>query len=227
MNEFSRLKLLLKDKYDLLKNKKVLIIGLGGVGGYALESITRTGISNLIIVDNDIIEESNLNRQLIALKTNIGKYKTDEFESRILNINPSANVKKINEFILEDNIDLLFDDNVDYIIDACDTVKTKCLIIKKCIEKNIKFISCMGTGRKIHPEMLKITDLSKTNYDPIAKKIRKFAKDNKIIKKIPVVSSDEVPFESSDEAIPSISFVPAVAGMLLASYVINDIISGD
>ena len=221
------MKLLLNDKFDLLNNKKVLIIGLGGVGGYALEAIARTGINNIIIVDNDTIEESNLNRQLIALKSNIGKYKVDEFEKRILNINSNVKIKKIKDFIDEDNIDLLFDEDVDYIIDACDTIKTKCLIIKKCIEKNIKFISCMGTGRKIHPELLKITDLSKTNYDPIAKKIRKYVKDNKIIKKIPVVSSDEVPFKSSSKSIPSISFVPAVAGMLLASYVINDIISGD
>ena len=227
MDQFSRLELLIDDHLDSIKEKKVLIIGLGGVGGYALENLIRAGIHDVIIVDNDIIEKSNLNRQIIALNSNIGKYKTDAFKLRIADINPNCKVKIINEYITEDNIDLLFEDNIDYLVDACDTIKTKELIIKNCIEKNIKFITCCGTGNKLNPELFEITTLSKTDYDPIAKRLRKYVKDNRIKGKIMVVSSKESGKIKGISTIPSISFVPAAAGILLASYVINDIIKGD
>ena len=142
MEELARLNLLIPDKISSIQNKTVLIIGLGGVGGYALENIVRCGVKKVIIVDNDIIEKSNLNRQIIALNSNIGKYKTEAFKSRIMDINPNCEVKTITSFIDEDNIDLLFEDDIDYLIDACDTIKTKELIISKCLAKNIKFITC-------------------------------------------------------------------------------------
>ena len=227
MEEFSRLELLIDKHLDDIKTKKVLIIGLGGVGGYALESLIRAGIEDIIIVDNDIIEKSNLNRQIIALNSNIGKYKTEAFMMRIKDINPHCKVKVINEFIDDKNINLLFEEKIDYLVDACDTIKTKELIIKICLEKNIKFITCCGTGNKLNPELFEITTLAKTDYDPIAKRLRKFVKDESLKGKIMVVSSKESGRIKGIKTIPSISFVPAAAGILLASYVINDIIEGD
>lgn len=227
MNDFSRLELLINEKIDVLKTKKVLIIGLGGVGGYALESIVRCGILNITIVDGDIIENTNINRQIIALSSTIGQYKTDAFEKRILDINPNCTIKKITKFIDENNINLLFEDDVDYIIDACDTINTKKLIIKKCNEKKIKLISAMGTGNKLNPLKFTITELKNTSYDPIAKILRKYVKDEKIKMNVMVVSSDEAKIQNNIKEIPSISFIPAISGNLLASYVINDILKGD
>lgn len=224
MDQFERLNLLIPNKLDLIKSKTVLIIGLGGVGSYACEALVRSGIQNFIIVDNDKISLSNLNRQLMTYHSNIGKYKTDEIEKRILSINPSCNIKKITEFITSNNIDELFKNKVDYIVDACDTVNVKMGLIKKCVKKDIKFISSMGTGNKMDPTRLKIIDIRKTSYDPIAKKIRKMVKDERIKNKIMVVCSDEQPRVKIYKTIPSNSFVPATAGLLCASYVINDIV---
>lgn len=227
MDEFSRLELLIKEKINLLKEKKILIIGLGGVGGYALETLVRSGISNIIIVDGDIVEKTNINRQIIALNSTIGMYKVDACLERIKDINPNIKVKVINKYINEDNIDLLFEDKIDYLIDACDTMCVKELIIKNCLDKNIKLISCMGTGNKLNPLKFKIMDLRDTNYDPIAKRLRKYLKTLNTNKKVYVVSSDEEIIVKDSKTIPSISFVPAQAGILLSSYVINDILKGD
>ena len=191
MNQFERLELLIHEKINDIYNKTVLIIGLGGVGSYAVEAIVRSGISNLIIVDNDTISLSNLNRQLMTYHSNIGNYKTDEVEKRILSINPNANITKITEFIDLNNIKNLFKTHIDYVIDACDTMIVKLELIRICKRKNIKLISCMGTGNKMDPSRLKIMDIRKTSYDPIAKKIRKMVKDEKINGKVMVVCSDE------------------------------------
>lgn len=217
-----RLELLIGDKITTLKNKCVLIIGLGGVGGYALENIVRCGIENIIIVDNDIIDITNLNRQIIALNSNIGLYKVDAWEQRIKDINPNTKVIKIKEFITKENISLLFQNKIDYLIDACDTIETKKEIIRKCLQKNIKFISSMGTGNKLDMTKFKIEDVRKTSYDPIAKIIRKMVKDEHIKGKIPVVYSIESPIKV--KKVGSISFTPATSGLMCASYVINDII---
>ena len=224
MNQFERLELLIHEKINDIYNKTVLIIGLGGVGSYAVEALVRSGISNLIIVDNDRVSLTNLNRQLMTYHSNIGEYKTDEVEKRILSINPSAKVTKVTEFINLDNINELFKTNIDYVIDACDTMIVKLELIRICKRKNIKLISCMGTGNKMDPSRLKIMDIRKTSYDPIAKKIRKMVKDEKINSKVMVVCSDEVGHVKIDKEIPSNSFVPAAAGLLCASYVINDIV---
>jgi len=224
MNQFERLELLIQDKINDIYNKNVLIIGLGGVGSYAVEALVRSGVSNLIIVDNDTISLSNLNRQLMTYHNNIGNFKTDEIEKRILSINPNAKITKITEFINLDNIHKLFENDIDYVIDACDTLIVKQELIKICNRKKIKLISCMGTGNKMDPSKLKIVDIRKTNYDPIAKRIRKMVKDEKINGKIMVVCSDEAPKVKIAKEIPSNSFVPATAGLLCASYVINDIV---
>lgn len=215
-----------KENIEKLRTSTVLIIGLGGVGGYALESIVRSGIENLIIVDADIIESSNLNRQLISLHSTIGMKKVDAFEKRILDINPKAKIKKIDKFINEDNINILFEQKIDYLIDACDTIPTKKLIIKECIKKNIPMISCMGMGRKLNISKVKVQDIRNTSYDPIAKKIRKMVNEEKIKEKIMVVSSTEQPITNTKKHISSNSFVPAVAGINCASYIIHLIIGG-
>lgn len=224
MGQFERLELLVHEKINDIYNKKVLIIGLGGVGSYAVEALARSGISNLIIVDNDTISLSNLNRQLMSYHNNIGKFKTDEIEKRILSINPNAKVKKITEFIDLNNINKLFETEIDYVVDACDTLIVKLELIRICKRKNIKLISSMGTGNKMDPTKLRIMDIRKTSYDPIAKKIRKMVKDEKINGKVMVVCSDEQGKVKIDKEIPSNSFVPATAGLLCASYVINDIV---
>ena len=224
MNQFERLELLIHDKINDIYNKTVLIIGLGGVGSYAVEALVRSGISNLIIVDNDTISLTNLNRQLMSYHTNIGNFKTDEIEKRILSINPSANITKITEFIDMNNINKLFEKHIDYVVDACDTLMVKLELIRICKRENIKLISSMGTGNKMDPSKLKIMDIRKTSYDPLAKRIRKMVKDEKINGKVMVVCSDEKGKVKIEKEIPSNSFVPATAGLLCASYIINDIV---
>lgn len=224
MSQFERLELLIKNKINDIYNKKVLVIGLGGVGSYAVEALIRNGIQDITIVDNDTISLSNLNRQLMTYQSNIGKFKTDEIEKRIISINPNCKVTKITRFITLENINELFNKDYDYIVDACDTITVKLELIRISKHKNIKLISCMGTGNKMDPSKLKIIDIRKTSYDPIAKIIRKMVKDERIKGKVMVVCSDEIAYTKIKDVIPSNSFVPASAGLLCASYVINDIV---
>ena len=220
------IKLIGEENLEKIKSKTVAVVGVGGVGGYAVESLIRAGISKLIIIDYDIVDITNLNRQIISLQSNIGKYKTDVIKERINNINPDCNVITINTKLNEENLYLLFNEKPDYIIDACDTLKVKEMIILECKKRKIKLISSMGTGNKLNPELLKITDIRKTSYDPLAKKIRKFVVDNKIKGKVMVVSSVEQP-KKVEGVISSISFVPPISGLLCTSYVINDILKED
>ena len=211
-----------ENKLKIIKDLNILIIGLGGVGGYTVESLVRCGISNITLVDGDVIKPSNLNRQIISNTKNIDKYKTTEWEKRIKLINPDCNIKLINKMIDLNNIDLLFEDNYDYIIDCCDTSRIKIELVKLCNEKNIKLVSCMGTAKKIDASKVKITTLDKTDTDPLAKKVRNSIKDKKIMKKVTVVYSDELPLKN--DILGSTSYVPAVAGLFVTNYIINDII---
>ena len=223
MKQFDRLELLVGNKINDIMDKTVLVLGLGGVGSYVCESLILSGIEKIIIVDNDKVDITNLNRQLMTTLDNIGKFKTDVWKERIKLINPNCQVIDINTFIDRDNIDLLFNYDIDYFVDACDTIDTKVLAIKKCQEKGINVISCMGTGNKMNPSRLKITDISKTSYDKLAKVMRKKLKEVEI-KHVTVVSSDEESYTKIDKTIPSNSFVPATAGLLITSYIINDIV---
>ena len=223
MSQFQRFELLIGEKFKNVAAKTVLILGLGGVGSYACESLIRSGIGNIIIVDNDVIDITNLNRQLMSDHNNIGKSKIDVWVERIKRINPECHVTGIKQFINEDNIASLFKYKIDYFIDACDTINTKVLAIKNCLNKHIKIISCMGTGNKMDPSKLQIMDLSKTKYDRLAKIMRKKLNDEGI-KYVKVVCSDEKPYTKVTKEIPSNSFVPATAGLLITSYVINDIV---
>lgn len=222
--QLERLELLIgKEKIDRLKHKTVLVLGLGGVGGYTVESLARSGIGKLILVDYDTIDITNLNRQIVSTLENIGEKKTDAWEKRIQSICKDCKIQKIEEKITPDNIELLFQENPDFIVDACDTIPTKKELIKECLKRNIPFISSMGTGNKLDPTKLEIIDVRKTSYDPIAKIIRKMVKEERIKGKIPVICSTEVP-RKSEGKIASCAFVPSVAGLYASSYVIRYLI---
>ena len=213
-----------EDNVNKLKKANVLIVGLGGVGGYALETLVRSGIYNLTIVDGDIVELSNLNRQIISKRDVIGRPKTLVAQARTLEINPDVNLRVINEFISEDNFSLLNIDSFDYVIDACDDLNLKILLIKNA--GKYKLISSMGTANKMDMTRFKITTIDKTSYDPLAKIIRKKIKEEKIRTKFKVVSSDEKVMKNGTK-LGTIAYMPAVSGLLCASYVINDIIDNN
>ena len=225
MYQLSRLKLLTNETtIEKIMNTNVLLIGLGGVGGFAFDCLIRSGICDITIVDGDKFEITNLNRQLFALHTTIGENKTDVCEKFGKQINPEVNIKKISKNITLENINEIDFKQYDYILDACDTVSIKKEIIRICTRNNIKLISCMGTGNKLKPNLLEITEIRKTKADPLAKILRKMVKEERIKQKVHVVSSTEVPKKVEGREIGSITFVPATAGILMASYVINDII---
>lgn len=211
-----------EDDVNKLKKANVLIVGLGGVGGYALETLVRSGIYNLTIVDGDIVELSNLNRQIISKRDVIGRPKALVAQARTLEINPDVNLKVINQFISEDNFSLLNIDSFDYVIDACDDLNLKMLLIKNA--DKYKLISSMGTANKMDMTRFKITTIDKTSYDPLAKIIRKKIKEEKIRTKFKVVSSDEKVMKNGAK-LGTIAYMPGVSGLLCASYVINDIIN--
>ncbi len=211
-----------EDDVNKLKKANVLIVGLGGVGGYALETLVRSGIYNLTIVDGDIVELSNLNRQIISKMDVIGRPKALVAQARTLEINPDVNLKVINQFISKENFSLLNIDSFDYVIDACDDLNLKILLIKNA--DKYKLISSMGTANKIDMARFKITTIDKTSYDPLAKIIRKKIKEEKIRTKFKVVSSDEKVMKNGTK-LGTIAYMPAVSGLLCASYVINDIIN--
>ena len=216
--------LISEDNVNKLKKANVLIVGLGGVGGYALETLVRSGIYNLTIVDGDIVELSNLNRQIISKRDVIGRPKALAAQARTLELNPDVNLKVINEFISEDNFSLLNIDSFDYVIDACDDLNLKLLLIKNA--DKYKLISSMGTANKMDMTRFKITTVDKTSYDPLAKIIRKKIKEEKIRTKFKVVSSDEKVMKNGTK-LGTIAYMPAVSGLLCASYVINDIIDNN
>lgn len=221
-HRFSRFeKIIGSDGLSFLKKKSVLVLGCGGVGGYVVESLVRSGIGTLILVDYDVIDETNINRQIIALDSTVGMKKVDAFEQRIHDINPSCQVIKINQFIQDDNLNSLFDYTFDFFVDACDTIQTKKAIIQKCLQRKIPFISCMGTGNKLDPSQLEIVDIRKTVNDPLARILRKFIKDEKINQKVMVLSSKEIPVKVGDRTPGSSAFVPSSAGLLIASYIVR------
>lgn len=212
-----------KEKFKKLESIKVLIVGCGGVGGYALETLVRSGITNIDIIDFDVIDITNLNRQIITNKENIGIKKVLAAKNRVLSINPNLNINTYEIFLDKDNIDDILKNNYDYIIDACDNVDTKIELIKRSVNNNYKLISSMGTAKKMDPTKLSITTLDKTNYDKLAKVIRKKVKDLKINKKTNVVSSAEEVIKC--DTLGSFMMVPATAGILCAKYVIDDVIN--
>lgn len=222
MPKFDRLeKIIGSSNLESLSRKTVLVLGCGGVGGYTVEALARSNIGTLILVDFDSIDETNINRQIIALTSTIGRRKVDVLEERIKDINDTCKVVKVSEFIDKDNIEKLFDYKIDFFVDACDTVATKKEVIKLCLEKKVEFISSMGTGNKLDPSKLEITDIQKTNNDPLARIMRKFVKDEKIRGKVKVLTSTELPVKTGDRTPGSSAFVPAIGGLMIAGYVVN------
>ena len=226
MNQFSRLlKIMDEETLERFKNAHVLLVGVGGVGGAAFETLLRMGIGHITVVDNDIFEESNLNRQILSNYENIGNLKVMEAKKRALLINPECEVIPIPKYLTKENIRDILKDNYDYIIDACDTVTIKLELVKLAQERSIKIISAMGTGNKFNPTMLEICDITKTSYDPLAKVMRKLLRDNKI-KHLMVVASKEIP-RKTDRTPGSSMMVPNTAGIYAAYYCINDIMENN
>ena len=246
-NQFSRTELLIgKESIEKLNNAKVAIFGVGGVGSFVVESLARAGVQNFIIVDDDKVCLTNLNRQIIATYKTIGKYKVDVAKERILDINPKANVETYKEFFMPDSKEIL-DESVSYVVDSVDTVTAKIELVMRANKLNIPIISSMGTGNKLDPTRFEVTDIYKTSVCPLAKVMRKELKARGI-KKLKVVYSKEVPIKPKEteeiscknhcvcppgtkrkctekNQIPgSISFVPSVAGLIIAGEVIKDII---
>ena len=222
--KFNRLENLIGSfSLEKLKDSTVLVVGLGGVGGYVVESLARSGIGNLILVDYDKVDITNFNRQIIAINENIGKYKVDCFKERIESINEACNVISYNLKIDNENIKDIFNTKIDFVVDAVDDVRAKTSIINYCLEHNIDFISSMGTGNRLDPSKLTIMTLDKTWNDPLARVMRsKF--DKRIQKKITVCTSTELPLKVKDKTvIGSNAFVPSSAGLLIASHIIRKI----
>ena len=217
-------KLISQENVAKLKNSTIALFGLGGVGSYVLEALARSGIQNLIIIDKDVIDITNINRQLLATHSTIGKSKVDVAKERILDINPNCNVTAIKEFVSKENIEnMLAGIKIDYIVDAIDTVSSKLGIIEYAYNNHIKIISCMGTGNKLDASKFEITDINKTSVCPLAKVIRKELR-NLNIPKLKVLYSNEEPINQKSSTPASISFVPSVAGLLIAGEVIRDLI---
>lgn len=230
--KFSRTEMLIgSDAVEKLRNTRVAVFGVGGVGGYVVEALARAGVGAIDLIDNDTVSVSNINRQIIALESTVGRLKTEVMRERIHDINPEANVKCINKFVLPENIDE-FDFTVyDYIVDAIDTVSGKLAIIEKAYFLGKPVISSMGTGNKLDPTRFQITDINKTSVCPLARVMR-YELKKRGVKKLKVLFSDEEPMKPSEEyknekgkAIPaSISFVPSLAGLIIASQVVKDLI---
>lgn len=222
----SRTELLIgKDNIQKLANSKVIVYGIGGVGSFVVEGLVRAGVENIILVDNDVIAPSNLNRQIHATILNIGKLKVDCMKERILSINPKVNVETYIPQNIENGEETLIDNTIDYVVDAVDTITTKLKLIQKAKEKQIPIISCMGTGNKLDPTKFEIADIYKTSVCPLAKVMRKELK-KRGIQDLKVLYSKEEPIKHDVESRTpaSISFVPSVAGMIIAGEVIKDII---
>lgn len=212
------------DNQQKLKNSKVLVFGLGGVGGAVCEALARSGVGTLGLVDKDIVDITNINRQLIATESTIGMKKIEASEKRLLEINPQIKLKKYDLFYLPETADSIELSEYDYIVDAIDNVTAKLELIKRAKEQNINIISSMGTGNKIHPEMLEVADISKTSVCPLARVIRRELR-NKGINRLTVVYSKEEPQNLDGDRTPASStFVPISAGVLIASKVVQDIL---
>ena len=215
-----------------LKDSRVLVFGLGGVGSFVVESLARAGIGNLTIVDFDKVDETNINRQLPALHSTIGRYKADVMKERILDINPNINLVSHIELYNEDTSEKLLSGDYDYVVDAIDMMKSKIHLIEQCYKKGLNIISSMGMGNKLDPTMIEITDIYKTEMCPLAKVLRRELKKSGV-RKLKVVYSKEKPSETGvsyedgrmKRVNGSVSFVPSAAGLTITSYIVRNILS--
>ncbi len=238
MNQFARTELLIgSEGLEKLKRSHIAVFGIGGVGGFIAESLARCGVGKLTLIDCDTVSITNINRQIIALKSTVGKAKVDVMKERIADINPTAEVNAVFSLYNSESAETIFNGNFDYVADAIDMVSSKIDLIVRAKSKNIPIISSMGTGNKFAPELLKISDISKTSVCPLARVMRRELSDRGI-KNLKVVYSTETPSKpietegylaemalSGKRQVPgSISFVPPVAGLLIASAIVRDIL---
>ena len=236
VNQYSRTELLIgAEGMNLLKGSSVMVFGVGGVGSHCIEALARSGIGELILIDNDTVSLTNINRQSIAYHSTIGQFKTAVMTERIRDIDPSIKVKTYETFVLPENLAAILDDEerIDYIIDAIDTVSAKIALVEEAVKRGIRLISSMGTGNKLHPELFEIDDLSKTSVCPLCRVMRRELKQRGILH-LKVLYSKEKPIDISGRetgedpgarrSVPgSISFVPPVAGLLIAGQVIREL----
>lgn len=224
-NERSAL-LLGNEALEILKNKTVLVVGIGGVGSFCVEALARTGIGHLILVDKDKVESSNINRQLLATMETIDQAKVAVMKKRIQTLNPECKVDMYDCFYDCSMDEKIFSQKIDFVIDCIDSIKSKQDLAMACIQRDIPFLSSMGTARRLDPSKLEIMELEKTSYDPIAKRMRNWKRKNKIRNKIWVVCSTEPPRPvEAGKPLPSMIFVPASAGLLLASECVKKLIN--
>ncbi|VBB47280.1 tRNA threonylcarbamoyladenosine dehydratase [uncultured Paludibacter sp.] len=226
-----------KEGLEKLKNSSVLIVGLGGVGGMAAEMICRAGVGKMTIIDRDTVSETNINRQIIALHSTVNQLKTEIFVKRLSDINPELELNVISDWLDENNTEqILNDGKFDFVVDAIDTLSPKVFLIKTCVEKGIKVVSSMGSGAKMDTSKVKVADISKTNYCPLAKAVRQRLAKIGIKKGVAVVYSDETAKKESvietDEKYKksttgTISYMPALFGLHIAAYVINQLIENN
>ncbi|MEY8380300.1 tRNA threonylcarbamoyladenosine dehydratase [Ileibacterium valens] len=213
--------LLSEEGLEKLKNARILVCGTGGVGSFAVEALARTGIGSLILIDKDVVEASNINRQLPARLDTIGKKKVHVLKEHVANLNPEIEVIPIAEFYDENMNELIRELHPDFILDCIDSIKSKKDLIQLALNEEIPIISSMGMARKKDPSQIEVCEVEKTSYDPIAKNIRIWKRKNKIRKKIMVASSKEKPMDMEQGSVlPSAIFVPASAGLLMANYAV-------
>ncbi|WOV88767.1 tRNA threonylcarbamoyladenosine dehydratase [Sporosarcina oncorhynchi] len=242
LHQFSRNELAIgKEGLHRMQNKTVAILGVGGVGSFAAEACARSGIGRIILVDKDTVDITNVNRQLVATLSTIGRSKVEVMKERIKDVNAECEVVELHMFYTEETSDTFFSYEPDYVIDASDTISYKIHLIKECLSRGVKIISSMGAANKLNPTRFQIADISKTHTDPIAKVIRLRLRKEGIKKGVPVVFSDESPIVIRKDVVDSVgnpdaqirkakmppasnAFVPSVAGLVCASWVMNDIV---
>lgn len=242
LHQFSRNELAIgKEGLEKLKNTTVAILGVGGVGSFAVEALARSGVGRLVLVDKDDVDITNVNRQLPALLSTVGQFKADLMKERIKDINPECEVISLKMFYTEETYEEFFSYGLDYVVDASDTIVYKIHLMKECLKRNIPMISSMGAANKMDPTRFMIADISKTHTDPIAKVIRMKLRKEGIKKGIPVIFSDESPIVIREEVRKEVgndaakirkakmppssnAFVPSVAGLIAASWVVRDIL---
>lgn len=242
LHQFSRNELAFgKEGLEKIKGKSVAILGIGGVGSFSAEALARSGVGKLILIDKDVIDITNVNRQIHALLPTVGQSKVEAMKERIMQINPECEVTTLQMFYTDETYGEVFSHHIDYFIDASDTITFKIHLIKQCLRRKVKIISAMGAANKLDPTRFQIVDISKTHTDPIARVIRTKLKKEGITKGVKVIFSDEVPVKTKTEVVEYVgnsnseirkaqnppssnAFVPSVSGLIAASWVIRDII---
>ncbi|MDM5229038.1 tRNA threonylcarbamoyladenosine dehydratase [Cytobacillus sp. NJ13] len=243
LHQFSRNELAIgKEGLEKMRNSTVAVLGIGGVGSFAAEALARSGVGRLVLVDKDDVDITNVNRQVIALLSTVGKPKVDLMKERIKDINPDCEVIALKMFYTEETYEQFFDYGLDFVVDASDTISYKIHLMKECLNRGIPMISSMGAANKMDPTRFQIADIFKTHTDPIAKVIRTRLRKEGIRKGVPVVFSDESPIVIREDVRKTVgkdnaeirkakmppssnAFVPSVAGLIMASYVVKELLS--